>query len=575
MSARGLPPKNLAALIGLISIGLALPFGAIHANDRSAQHLQRGDQAELRIEIERHNEALYVRWVFAEDREIFAFSGFEAERRSRLEDWLVQGQGWEFDGSSIRREDGSAFSGFSARIYPTTTLRFPGYVTAARIGESGWVVHTGALASQRNLDFVVDIVDLGPGERLLTDDGHHDQEERKLDRRTFAYFGPASMVASDGITVIRSNSNEVQQLYDRFERQLIFAYGRLVERLGRPASQAPTVSLSYAPEQERRGIKGSVDGQFIGLNVVGYGADAFTDIVDRDLLVLTAHEVFHLWNGREGHRGRSRTVGWISEGGAEYVGALLGLPDAALGEGLTLRINECLIAVGTRSLNQSQSARQGRVPYSCGTLAMMFVDAGVRQADAGDVLTVWNSVFAETSAEDADLEANFLRAVAEHGGHQTLAQLSEVLDGWSAADTHAFKAFLEGAGLQLRQYQPGATERQDLNLSLNVLRAVLGHACPSGLRIEFRAERFMVHESSTCEPGLAASFDIASLNGTSITDQPMAAFEAVRRHCQTEDTFTVEGVGPNEALSFACGPGLRQHPGLFQIDSLGQLADRF
>lgn len=575
MSARGLLLKCLAALMGLIVMGWVLPFGAVHTQERSAQQPQPGDQADLRIEIERLGDSLSVRWVFAQERESFAFSGFEAERRSRLADWLARGPGWEFDGSSIRREDGAAFSEFSARIYPTTTLRFPGYVTAARIGESGWVIHTGALASQRNLNFVVDIVDLGPGETLLTDDGHHERQERPLDRRTFAYFGPTSMVSSDGITVIKSNSDEVQQLYDRFEHQLIFAYGRLVDRLGRPASQAPTVSLSFAPEQERRGIKGSVDGQFIGLNVVGYGADAFTAIVDHDLLVLTTHEVFHLWNGREGHRGGSRTVGWISEGGAEYVGALLGLPDEALGEGLALRINRCLVAVGTRSLTQSQSALQGRVPYSCGTLAMMFVDAGVRQADAGDVLTVWNSVFADKSAADSDLEFSFLRAVAEHGGALTLIPLADLLDGWSAADTPAFEAFLDGAGVQLRPFQPGSPERQDLNLSLNVLRAVLGHACPSGLRIEFRNERFVLHESSTCEPGLAASFDIVSLDGISITDQPMAAFERVRLHCQTEDSFTVEGPGPNEALSFACGPGLRQHPGLFQIDSLGQLADRF
>lgn len=536
------------------------------------------ERPDLIISITPVADRLDAIWTFAEPVSQYAFSGFEAERLSRLADWTIQGEDWVFDGDVLQRADGSPFDSFRAEIGATTTLRARGYAIAARIGGRGWVIHTGGLAPRRNDQFEIVFPDLRPDEVIIGAGRDGARRAGPVSSRDFIYIGPASQAFDEKIRIIRAQDPAIATLYGAFQSQLSVGYDRLSERLG-DLSEAPIVSLSYRQSTEQRGVKGSVDGLFIALNVIGHEPEAFTALAEGDLSILVNHELFHLWNGRDAHRGRAPAPSWMVEGGAEYVAALLIADRDLRARQIETRINQCLIAIGPRSITDSPLAQRGRTPYACGAAVMVFVDAGVRQAGTGDILTVWEAMLSAAGLNGGYGLDDLTQSVADLGGDPALATLAAILDGWDSTDTPDFQGFLRGAGVEVSAFDPSAGEDIDLNLSVDVLRAMVRSACGAGFSVSAAAQAITLTPAGDCGPALNGPAQISFLNGIDLTRRPRAAFEAARLACQTGEQIMLAGphrsgeAAGAHGTALDCPPSIMAHPGLFEITELGRLSD--
>jgi hypothetical protein len=206
-------------------------------------------------------------------------------------------------------------------------------------------------------------------------------------------------------------------------------------------------------------------------------------------------------------------------------------------------------------------------------MVMVLVDAGVRQAENGDILTVWDAILRDAGPEGAYGVSEFYRATAVLADEPTLRALADILDGWRPADTPAFTALLRGAEVELVALDPMAEEGEDLNLSVDVLRAALRQACSAGFSLNAQPDRSIFVPRSDCGASLSGETAIRYLNGIDLTVRPRAAFETLRQACLHGDSFTIEGPESQPVAELSCPGELAQHPGLFQIASLGRLAD--
>lgn len=523
------------------------------------------------IAMGRAGERLEVTWRLPEPVTEFAFTGFEAERRSRQTDWAIPSGHWTFDGETLRRADGATFEHFSFIVSPSTTLRYPGYAVAARIGEAGWVIHAGALAQRRDTPFELRFTGLAAEDRIAGDGWLGHGAQVIASERGFVYVGPADQIHDRGLRLILPDTAEGAALFDSFEHRLAAAFETLTGRLGPLDGPPPTVSLSYDRDAERRGVKGSVDGGFIALAVTGHPPEDFAALAAGGLAYLVNHEAFHLWNGREAHRGGAPAPAWLSEGGAEYAAILLGAPETRA-DALEARVNNCLIAIGSQSLETARAAARGRMPYACGALAMLFADVAVRAAGSGDILTVWRDMIASAGAPGAYDGADFRRVAAALAGSEAALRIDAVLDGWESSETSAHLAFLRGAGIELTAFDPEAGEVRDAGLSISAVRAFAGPACPGGYALSARADHLVLSAGEGCTAGLTGDLEIAGLNGVDLIARPRAAFETARHACLAGESVLLTGLAGEPLASLPCPDVVATHPGLFTLVDPGALA---
>lgn len=523
------------------------------------------------ITLARAGEHLEVNWRLPEPVTEFAFAGFEAERQSRQADWALPRGPWTFDGEALRRADGATFERFSFGVSPTTTLRYPGYAVAARIGEAGWVIHAGALAPRRDTPFELRFTGLAADDRIVGDGwlGHGPQVIAS--ERGFVYAGPADQIHDRGLRLILPDTAEGAALFDSFEHRLAAAFETLTGRLGPLDGPPPTVSLSYERDAERRGVKGGVDGGFIALSVTGHPPEDFAALAAGDLAYLVNHEAFHLWNGREAHSGGAPAPAWLSEGGAEYAAILLGAPETRAAA-LEARVNGCLVAIGSQSLETARAAGRGRTPYACGALAMLFADAAIRAAGSGDILTLWRDMLASAAAPGAYDGVDFRRVAAALGGSEAASGLDTILDGWRASETDAHLALLRGAGIQLIPFDPEAGEVRDAGLSIDAMRAFAGPACPGGYALSALTDRLVLSAGEGCTAGLSGDLEISGLSGVDLMARPRAAFEAARHACLAGEPVRLTGLAGEPVASLPCPDAVLNHPGLFTLIDPGTLA---
>lgn len=529
--------------------------------------------ADLTIFVRPHSDFVDVHWAFNEPIEAFEFSGFEAERRSRLSDWQFAGEGWRFDGAILRREDGARFDRFTAQVHPTTTLRYPGYAVASHVGETGWVIHVGGLAPRQSYAFDVVFPDI-PAENVVTGSGRtvglgdHFRPERE-----FLYVGPrAYLFDQDEIRIVLAEEAATEALYGIFRQQLVYAHRRLIERLGPSIGAAPIVSVAYDPNSERPGIKGSVDRSFIALTVTGFQPSEFSSMAEGELLTLVTHEVFHLWNGIDRRRGQSPPPTWLVEGGAEYVSVLMASSGARRTVEIENRLNRCLVAIGPRSIRSSALASQGRTPYACGAVVMMLADAAIRQSGQHDILNAWRSVLQPDENGVAYDALEFYRAVGALTGEDAFQVSARISDGWQMEDTPDFFRLLDQAGVVIRELDVRAEEVPDQRLAVDVLRAVLRGGCDGQFSIGIDRGHLVLNAGTACGDIRLQSVEVAALNDVDLIDRPRAAFESVRRHCRGNNTLSLQDAAGYQVMELPCPSEFNDHPGLFQIEDLGLLA---
>lgn len=523
---------------------------------------------DVTISLRPDDGVLMARWTLSGPVETFAFSGFEAERRSRLEDWRFDAEAWRFDGVTLSRQDGAVFSGFSAQVRPATTLRYRGYAAASRIGPAGWVIHAGAFAPRAPSSFGLAIEGLPASSIMLTDRSATPASVFRSDiGREFVYFGPADQVSDDEVRIVRSRGTAIDALYAAFQVGLDQSLEVLADRLGGAPPRRPVVSLSYDENQPREGLKGSVDGAFIALTVHGHSPERFATLATGPLTQLIVHEAFHLWNGLERSGGEPAPT-WLVEGGAEYVAERLAYPGDALPARLETQINRCLLAVGPASIAESGIARMGRTPYACGALVMVFTEAGQIRVGGGDILDVWREILEEPGYDKAE----FLAAVEGLADTRSRVAVEQVLDGWTAAETAQKLAYLTQAGIHLEPFTQGQPETPDLALSVDVLRAVAREACLSGFGVEAGPEQLQLTSEAGCGLLPPGAFAVQRINGVHILLQPRGAFMAARDACLQGGSVVLDNGGESAAPArIDCPAALLEHPGLFTVNSLGAL----
>ena len=192
----------------------------------------------------------------------------------------------------------------------------------------------------------------------------------------------------------------LDQKLDSALPQLFADYARLT---GVALTQRPTVLFSFEPARDRNSTTwkgGTLDGLIqLHVEAAAEGAED-RDVLER-FMKFIAHESAHLWNGQMFHSPEGNQS-WIHEGGADAfawraVRRAGILDERGLESRLTSDLNDCLVSLGPRALDDAEQKGDFKPVYACGATLGWLTELAT-----GDLHAFWKSLF-RRGAESADV----------------------------------------------------------------------------------------------------------------------------------------------------------------------------
>jgi hypothetical protein len=324
----------------------------------------------------------------------FAFESNNSPQRRDA--WTPIGNGWRFDGETLRRDDGAPFARFELRLLPDTGFYDRRYVAVDRIGSEGWALFLAAFRANSGRtdvrlegfprDFVVRVggetfadlaAALSPGA----------EDENRL-----AYVGPDRYVTSGPMTLV-AGEEIPRWLHERLLRETGAVVEELTRRFGTPPSTAPTLFITYRTDERGSGtVAGALDDAVLTFALRGLNLDEENAALGDDLANTAAHEAAHVWNGEIWRSAQNEEQSWLHEGAAEYLASRIRQDPESLRVESERRLNDCALRSDRRPLDGSAGPVHA-ARYDCGFVIQLAAEAASLKAQAGDTFDLWRAVF--------------------------------------------------------------------------------------------------------------------------------------------------------------------------------------
>ena len=334
----------------------------------------------------------------------------------------------------VQRRDGAKFAEVSLQVPPRYAVLPDDYGPFSPFGDGGMLFHTGRFFACGDLCPKVTtwVMRLNaPGWDQILLDG-----KRKNGKATWedsgegrhVYLGSTNAVETPDLIAIIDHALP-PSMRAQLENDLPKFMSYYSARLG-SLPRKPTLFVSYelttpTGRPNGSGAQGGVLGGQIFMHFYGGKLQEKMQKPDfaRELAWFMAHEAGHMYQrGRE-----APTEGaWIHEGSAEAFAAIaLRAVDADNAAYVDSRIakaqKECSAKLEGKSLHEAGRVPGNQVPYSCGVLLNLSIDAAARRAGNADGLfAVWRSYISRTEYRPGfpspTGETDYLAAVGEVGG---------------------------------------------------------------------------------------------------------------------------------------------------------------
>lgn len=365
---------------------------------------------------------------------------------------------------------------------------------------------------------------------------------------TFVYYGKLKPVETPYMVGILDPGAPkwLDRKLDSALPQLFADYARLT---GVALAQRPTVLFSFEAARDRNSTtwKGGTLNGLIQLHV-----EAAPDAAeDRDLLErfvkFIAHESAHLWNGQMFHapeEGQS----WMHEGGADAFAwrALRRagiLDDAGLDARLTSDLNDCVVSLGARALDDAEQKGDFKPVYACGaTLAWL------TEAATSDLHAFWKLLFASSEQRgrryDEALYLSLLKQQERVPGtaafiddfvHHDMDFVQHDMPDRAEKLAAAFRA----AGVPIRPMPDAIPAQQRRAWGEAALAALMRQDC-HGASFDRASGKYHLHGKETCAT-LKSDVVVDRIEGKSIARAGDAAYDAAAANCAAHAAVTLEG----------------------------------
>ncbi len=504
----------------------------------------------------------------------FALEDYDAPQRQ--DGWTPRGDGWRFDGHTLTRADGAAFSSVTFDLSPDSRFVDRRYVVTDRFGVGGWGVFLPAYRAAtgetraRFEDF--------PAGTVLRIEGRTAALRRDAftlgddaSPTAYAYVGPRSYVAGGRVAVIAGDETPAwlrQELLDEINHVV----ARMTARLGRPPNVAPTIFVGYSQEGGHGfNFKGGViGGNVITFDLRGVRLDQSNHELVDNILNVAAHETVHLWNAAVWRPAEEERQPWLQEGGAEYLASRLWEDSDAMREEAQQRLNNCALRSDPHAMDGSQGPVYGQAPYDCGFLVELVAEAGSVRAGKGDIFSLWRTVFEAAGHEPYTPEA-FLREAEARGGEQALTATQILLSRADDPRWNQLAPALSALGIETQMRPAGVNEGRVVRGA--ALMPILGALCHGshGFYDDGNPAYITLDTTDHCAAALGGDPRISGVNGVSMMTDPAGAYAVMREACAHGGALTFDQPEGAHLAPIRCTATIGPLPMVFSITALPPL----
>jgi len=479
------------------------------------------------VSIETNNEVLEASFKLDEAVSSYQFAPYDSPQRT--ESWKLLSEDWNFDGQTIRRNDGQSFSKFSLEISPDKKFVDRRFVATSRVG-AGWALYLGAFVAVDSdteisfSNFMEDAVLNLPLNKTGINDSFKigDRENR------VAYIGPANNISIGDVSLIAGEEMPIwmKKLFVQEAEKVIKT---LEARFGVGTKHLPTIILNYMPGETAWGYKGgTMDGGTIKLNF-DRSINNVSSGQTQEFQNFIAHELVHLWLNDVWDTKENNEQPWLHEGAAEYIADRITLEGDAFQIKAARHINDCIKGLKDKPLDGSAGRLYGKIPYDCGFTLHLVAELGGLKNNSGDVLDLWKSVVEST--EDGQYDSvHFLKVTKQYSGELFNEFIATLLFTQGALKNLKLGKILADYGVDVTT--SGPTISQQHELIRFALHGILGPRCNGGYGWNSYADHLRLDTGERCGEELKNSPSVDTVNGKSLVADAYNAFLSITEACK-------------------------------------------
>jgi len=515
------------------------------------------DKIHTFVEIEATAEGLRFSYSFSSPVQEFRFDhstegdGEQQAIPLRLENWRIIQNDFAFDGLSLKRSDGAAFTQFSMFAAPDADDYDRVYTALFRMDALAYGFYSRHFLGDKEMFDTSFCVLKGDGCSSRIFEGI---AKDTVDTGTYILVGdmPSEKVGSLTVVVSPLLPEDAAAQMKASLKKSIPIYEKI---FGFSAPKQARVFLSY--DEKGAGYVGSVtDGAVIYMQLRGPMAGMEASTLET-VKQFVDHEIIHFWNGELFNSEFNAQQAWLHEGSATFFAAQTNSVSSDLDGIAGGWLNKCIAVLQRekRPLNGTEGGIGGEAPYQCGAFIHWVLDRGLTTSSGGknNVAHVWRDMLhkANDTPEKKFSAAMFEDAVlAQEGGAKSWERIRPILD----AVAHARFALLANAvgsiGYQLTQ-TPEA-EYLPFDLISATIFVFLNSECTDGDRgFYLGPDRIKLDTGDRC--GVMSGAPIVhTLDGIPIVEKAYEAYQHVNRVCADGGDVTFADVATGTNFSLTC-----------------------
>jgi hypothetical protein len=519
-------------------------------------------EARTWVTLDADGSSLHARYRLPAPAASFALAEFNAPQRQ--DTWTPADPDWTFDGTTVSRKDGAAFSAFALELHPDLRFLDRRYMAVERIGADGWSVLLDALRAR---DGVTDVRFETLADYVVRMDGRTLTAPTLTtrvgdDARRAVYLGPRRHITPGAMTLI-AGEEIPEWLRAKLSTQVSAVVDALKLRFGGVLLVAPTLIVTYEREWPGGGFKGStLNNSVISLSLRGMSLRqddaAFTD----ELVNTVTHEVVHFWNGGLWETTRNFEEPWLHEGAAEYLASRLDQSAELLRAEAERRINACVDRADRRPLGGAQGPVQGQVPYNCGFVMQLVAESASLRNGQGDIFSLWRELFA--AAEDGRYSPQgFIEEATRRGGDSFAAAANLLMGDFTSVGAAAIASALAGTGLAA-----SAIDAETDDIRGQAVQSFLATVCTGQRGFVAEADHLQLDTGDRCGTALANDPAIVSVNGVDLMADALGAHAVIRATCAEGGTIVFGTPGGGSLAPVPCDAVIAPVRQLIVLESL-------
>lgn len=518
--------RNILLGVLAFAMGTALP---VQARPQAESAAPTTVPKRLRVDISPREDTLHIEYVFPANCQTIPL-----ETRPAAEANISGEPGFTIDAAGFAWLETAPSR--SIEVRPDTARTNAEYPVLTKVGD-GWLIFLPALTADPEADDIRYrlpkdwIVLEGPG---------------LSPRLGFVFMGPPETIESPfpGLIVDPGVSTEIVNLV---RAETSSTLDELERKLGVARPSSPLVAVSNLPALSGEAYVGDVTPNGV-VNLQFLVSAQLTEALSVEIRRFIAHEMFHVWNGRNFIAAEPGEGRWLTEGSAEYVALRLAeeaSPGGAIvtGDKLVHSLNDCLnkLPPGT-GVAAARGDLAEAIRYSCGVAVQWLADLKLHAERPDEsYFSIWGSLFQQPAYTTSDFRQRFAADTETSHG------LYALLDGDVDLRPRLLSS-LETAAVPIALVPPS----NDLWI-LKIAGALHQNLCPDVGGVGGSGGRWWIHASSDCD-GLGTQPAIMSVLGIPIADGGPTLFEMVRQKCEAAEPVevTLRGSGRSETREVQC-----------------------